>query len=69
MVPCIDDELTISEVFCKSQFLNIDEQSWTMLIEASAKQINMLVVQVKNTFNDWRELQGYHREKICYRFI
>jgi hypothetical protein len=44
MVPCIDDELTISEVFCKSQFLNIDEQSWTMLIEASAKQINMLVV-------------------------
>jgi hypothetical protein len=44
MVLCIDDELAIGEVFCKFCFLNIDEQSWTMLIEASAKQINMLVV-------------------------
>jgi hypothetical protein len=44
MVPCIDDELAFGEVFCKSQFLNIDEQSWTMLIEASAKQISMLAV-------------------------
>jgi hypothetical protein len=40
MVLCIDDELTIGEVFCKFRFLNIDEQSWTMLIKAGIKQIN-----------------------------
>jgi hypothetical protein len=44
MVPCIDDELTFGEVFCKSQFLNIDEQSWTLLIEAGVKQIIMLAI-------------------------
>ncbi len=69
MVPCIDDELAFGEVFCKSQFLNIDEQSWTMLIEASAKQINMLAVQANNTFNEWCKLQGYDIEKICCQFI
>lgn len=37
MVPCIDDELAFGEVFCKSQFLNIDEQSWTLLIEVGVK--------------------------------